>query len=272
MISDKTSFYLQLQKDAEEIVEKAATLLVSKEHSFSIVTQKDDVDIATSADIEAEKLIIDAIHLKYPDHGIDSEERGKMPGKSSYVWVIDPLDGTKEYARGVGEYNCLLAVEENERLVVGVTRRIGLNTLYSCSNGNGAFRDGKPIKVSANDNLSTSIIGFHIPNKKKSKNDIRQNLNILEKLICTVYRVRPGWDTAKQFGWVAQGTLDAHIVPSHIIKWCDVASTILLVEEAGGKVTNFHGNPVKGSDYNDGIIASNGKLHEQLLSIINKSK
>jgi myo-inositol-1(or 4)-monophosphatase len=234
----------------------------------TLAVQKDEMDESTSADLAAEKCIIDHIKKKYPTHGIYSEEIGEIKGSESYRWVIDPLDQTKEYIRGLTEYNCLIAVEYEEKVISGVTLQHGIDTLYTGSKGNGVTCNGKPIHVSAQTNFSDAFIGFNLPNKKLDVKEIKDDLSILSTLIRSVYRVRPFWDQAKVMGWVARGILDGNIAPPHVFKWHDMASSIILIEEAGGKVTDWHGNPVTEKTNGNGVVASNGTFHDELLYLV----
>ena len=267
-----SSIYLELQHHAERIVEEAVKILISHEHSFTITTQKDNVDVATNADTEVEQYIKSAVHKLYPDHGFLGEEFGEENINNEYIWIIDPLDNTKEYVRGIGEYNCLIAIEHNKKIVVGVTRRMGHNVRYACSFGNGSFCDDKQIHVSSTQTLATSFIGTNIPNNKSHSPEVtHQYMNLIEKLINSSYRLRPSFDDARTLSWVAQGGLDGCILLPHTSKWVDVASGILLVEEAGGKVTDWEGNSLKNHDLSKGIIVSNGLLHEQLQNIVKET-
>jgi len=265
-------YFLQLQQDAEKIASGAMKILASMQGKETLEVQKDEVDESTSADIKAEHYIIKEIRKKYPDHIIYSEEMGLLIGKEPFRWVIDPLDQTKEYVRGISEYNTLIAIEHKVDVVVGITLQHGNDNLYVGSKYNGSYLNGKRIHVSGQSNISNSFIGFNLPNRKMEKNDIRIANNILPSLIDTVYRVRPFWDQAKVMGWVARGVLDGNIAPPHVFKWHDIASSIILVEEAGGIVTDSDGNKVTEKTCQNGVIASNGKIHNKLLTIINKSK
>ena len=266
-----TSFYRQLQKNAETIVEEAIKILVSKEHSFTIATQKDEVDVATSADLAVEQFIKTEVHNLYPDHGFLGEEFGEENGNNEYVWVIDPLDNTKEYVRGVGEYNCLVAIEQNQKLIVGITRRMGHEVHYTCSLGTGAYANGKRIHVSSTTALDIAFIGTNTPNRKKhAVKDIHQYMTLFESCINRVYRLRSDFDDARTLGLVAQGALDACILLPNTDKWVDVASGILLVEEAGGRVSDWQGRPIVHHDLSSGVLVTNGILHDQLLTIIQK--
>ena len=264
-------FYKQLQEDAERIVEKAAQLLILNESSFTTVNQKDEGDMATTADLAAEKFIIEEIKKKYPNHSIISEEAGELPGKEPYTWIIDPLDGTKEYAKHLSEYNCLLAVEEHDRIVAGVTKRNGINELYAASLSYGATLNGNPIHVSSTNTLDLSYVSTHIPTKKFSKEDIAKDFSILLALVTQCYRARVNYDEAKAFAWVARGVLDAHMCIPNGAKYHDIASGLLLVTESGGKVTDWEGQNIKNRDMSKGILASNGIIHGQVRELIQKA-
>lgn len=262
---------LEFQKDCETIVRETGRLLSSYENKFKVVQLKDAIDVATTADIEAEKLAISYIQSKYPNHRIHSEEAGDLKGESEFVWYIDPLDGTKEYVRGVREYNSIVAVEEKDSLIAGAIMRNGINELYACSKGNGSYKNGVPVHVSHTNDMSTAFVGMHFPINSSVKDCVEKSLHIAEHLIYKSYRIRPGWDEAKLLGYVAQGTIDAHVMPSCIKNaWHDIASGLLLVMEAGGKVTDWNGNTIKNHDLSHGILASNGMLHKELLELINR--
>ncbi len=267
----KRTRYQVLLKEALYIADKAATLLKEYQKKVRTISFKDKVDLVTSADLASEKLIINLIHQKYPTHGIYSEE-AKDVYKGEYSWIIDPLDQTKEYSRGLSEYNCLIAIEHKRQLKVGVIKRVGINEVYSCASEFGAFLNGQKISVSNTTALDKSFIGIHLPTSTTPISQIDSMLRLTRNLIMSTYRLRPGWDDAKILGWVAQGVLEAHIITSGIKNgWYDLASGILLVEEAGGVVTNLQGEPIKNRDLSRGIVASNGKIHEELLSLIRDS-
>lgn len=264
--------YLQLQNDALTIAKKAMDILVPMQGKETTAVQKDEGDLSTSADLASEAYIIDAIKALYPNHAIYSEERGDIPGTDPYRWVIDPLDGTKEFVRGLEEYNCLIAIEHHGQPVVGVTIQHGLNNTYVASKGNGAFLNTKPLHVSLEKPLATMFVGFNLPNRKLAPEAIENDLSLLNTLIHTVYRVRPCWDQAKAMAWVARGALDANVTPGHVFKWHDLASSIPIVQEAGGIITDWHGNPVTENTITHGVIASHSrKTHDQFLALIHKS-
>lgn len=262
--------YTDLYKDAAFIAQKAGVLLKQMQATATVAVQKDEVDIATTADLAAEKLIVDFIHKEYPDHGVYSEEMGNSTGPSAFSWVIDPLDGTKEYAKHLPDYGCLIAVEENGDLVACASYIEGGYGLYGTWLGGGAYLNDNPIHVSATSDSAKSTISFHIPIKSTAPAEKDKDMKVLRAFLDTIYRVRGFFFDAKTLGWVADGRIDAHVIPANVPQWYDAASALLLVEEAGGKVTNWHGNPIKNRDLTHGVVASNGKIHEQILNIIRK--
>lgn len=264
------TIFLQIRNDSEYLVREASKILAKYQKEFSVVQMKDTVDLATTADIASEKFITDFIRNKYPEHEIYSEEAGQMGKTGDFLWIIDPLDGTKEFVRGLGEYNCLIAIEYKDQLSVCAMYRNGVNELYSAMSHYGASGNNQTIRVSGQTDLSHAFIGFHVPNFSRAENEIDLELKVLGKFVRTCYRVRPGWDDAHYSAWVARGVLDAHVVSANVNKWYDIASGILLVEEAGGKVTDWEGNPIKNHNLDHGIVLSNGIIHETLIELINK--
>lgn len=263
--------YKTFQKDSEFIAKKAGALLKNLQATATVAVQKDEVDIATNADLAAEKLIISFIKKKYPTHGIYSEEMGNKTGTSDYSWIIDPLDGTKEYAKKLPDYGCLIAVEEKGKLVACASYIEGGYGLYDASLGGGAFLNDVPIHVSQTADATLSTISFHIPIKSMPPKELDKDMKVLRALLGKIYRVRGFFFDAKILGWCADGRIDAHIIPPNVPQWYDVASALLLVDEAGGKVTDWNGNPIKNRDLSHGIIATNGKIHKELLTIINEA-
>jgi myo-inositol-1(or 4)-monophosphatase len=269
---DTKTFYQQLQKDAEDIARKALAILESMQGKETVAVQKDEEDLSTSADLAAEKCIVDFIKNAYPTHGIYSEELGEIKGSEPYRWVIDPLDQTKEYFRGLSEYNCLIGIEYNGEPVVGVTLQHGINMYYTGSKGNGAFMNGLPIHVSDSSVIENMFIGFNLPHRKLETGAIDRDLSLLGALVHTVYRVRPFWDQSKAMAWVARGVLDANVVPADVFKWHDMASSVITVQEAGGVITDWLGNAVTEKTVKNGVLASNSqKTHTQLLALIQKA-
>ncbi len=255
-------------KRSSELAVEASQLLRDMQGTQKLVKQKDTVDLSTSADTAAESLIIKGISASFPDHAIFSEEVGRSDARSDYLWIIDPLDGTKEYSKGSDDFNVLIALEYQGELIVGVYYRNINGCLYQVSKNQGAFRDNVKLEVSTNSDISKSIIGFRLPKGQNGPGVVKERLHILERLINAFYRVRCPSDDAHSLAMVAAGLLDAHIIHEGICDWYDIAPALLLVTESGGQVTDFYGNTVQTGDFSKGIVASNGSIHEKLLELI----
>ncbi len=261
---------------AKKIAFQAGAILEQHRHSFVIQKTKDELhlDIATSADYAAEKAYIEAIHLAFPTHGILAEESGvSLPG-SDFVWIIDPLDGTKEYTKNTPYYYTLLSLEYKGQPVCAVGYQPAINRIFFGSIKSAAYVDGDKMSVSKESYLNKSFINISIPNGKMPKDESSTYFQTIQDLLYLTYRLRNTmWDVEALFN-VATGMSDAYILPSSKTiggpKWWDISPGLQLVEMAGGTITDFAGNPLRSRDSSNGILASNGLIHEQLLEIIHK--
>lgn len=259
-----------MQKVAESIALGAGKILLNYRGKAQITrSKKDALDIVTEADEASEKYILSELKRVFSTHGFLSEEIGERKFKSPYRWVIDPLDGTKDFARGLPLFFVNIALEYSGNLIVGIVYVPILSELYSCSKGNGAFLSGTKIHISSQDNIGRSMIMVHPPRfniGSKLFNQAWKRIRILSK---QAYRLHSWPNDIWSLCWVALGAREAFYDPLDYSKWWDIAPGILLVEEAGGKVTTSKGNPVTEESYKkEGLLASNGKIHDQLLKII----
>lgn len=269
----KNSLIKEFQLFAEHTVKKAGDIVKSLKESYSVKKIKDELllDIATSADYASETYIIDQIKKKYPHHSILTEETPDLLQKSDFEWIIDPLDGTKEFIRHIPYYYVLLALEYKGKLLCGVGYQPELNRLFSSSNSNTPLVNGKEVNLSKEDDLSKSFIYLSLPKTKMPKEELERYTDVIKQLTRKTYRLRnTAWDVEALFN-VAIGASEGFITPTSAKspgpKWWDIAPGMLMVESAGGKVTDFHGNPIRKHDISHGIIASNGKVHEALLNL-----
>jgi myo-inositol-1(or 4)-monophosphatase len=220
-------------------------------------------NLVTEADHAAEKAIMDLIRSRYPDHHILSEEAGDMIQDSHYKWIIDPIDGTVNFAHGI-PLNCVsIAVEHGGEIILGAVLNPHMNELFVAEKGKGATLNDKPIRVSEETEAIKAclVTGFpytyiNMPNGP---------LEIFERFIRKGVPVRRLGSAAIDLCWVAAGRFDGFY--EHKLEAWDSAAGYLIVEEAGGKVTDFAGN--KFSPYQHRIVASNGKIHDELLRVIN---
>jgi myo-inositol-1(or 4)-monophosphatase len=250
---------IQISKEAGEIVRDGFN------KSLKVEYKSNESDLVTNIDKASEKLISDFIKKKYPSHGILAEEGGSIKNGSEYVWVIDPLDGTVNFAHGLPIFSISIGLQKNGKTVAGVVYDIGMNVLYSAEAGGGAYADGEILKVSVNSNLRHSLLVTGFPY------NIRENpYNALEKFVALIKAsrgMRRLGSAAIDFCYVARGVFDG-FWEVFLNPW-DICAGKLIVEEAGGLVTNFDGEHINIDSKQ--ILASNGKIHKDLIEILQKT-
>lgn len=256
---------------AEEVAQRAGKLLLEYSSKIKILEWKDRQDVATNADLESEKLIIEAIEKEYPDHNIDSEERGRIDKKSSYTWIIDPLDGTKEYVRGIPIYNVSLTLLYNGESVLAVVYGPIVNQLFSAIENNGAFLNRKAIKVSSQTELVNSFIYCYLPRfKGEDENEFDRVWQKFARLSKRIYRLRGISDLNLSCSWVAMGVYEAFINLFNPPALRDIAPGLFIARQAGAQVSDLNGKPVT-QDFKNGLVVSNGRIHKSLLEVLNES-
>jgi len=229
------------------------------------ISHKPDAGLVTVADKEAEEEIIKIIHSKFPDHQIYAEESGEQKTESNVRWIIDPLDGTTNYAHGTPLYCVSIGVEVDGELVVGVIDAPMLNEQYVGVKGEGATLNGEKIKVSEISSINDGLLatGFSY---KKNERIIGEELRRLGEVLRSCRAVRRLGAAALDMAYVAAGRYDG-FWEVDLSPW-DVAGGAVIIREAGGKLTNFSGGPF--DPFEKQVLASNNKIHDQLQSILNK--
>ncbi|KAA3660530.1 MAG: inositol monophosphatase [Calditrichaeota bacterium] len=224
------------------------------------VNEKADFDFVTEVDRRAERAIIDYILDKYPGHKILGEEGGDFEGKEPYQWIIDPLDGTTNYLHGVRAFSVSIAVMLNNDPVVGVVHDPMRPETFTAIKNGGAFYNGSRIVVSNNTNLGHSLLATGFP--FRCKDQIDPYLESFKRFFHQVRGIRRMGSAALDLAYVAAGRfegfweLDLH-------KW-DIAAGILLINEAGGKVTGFR--PDENFWQTGNIVATNRHIHDFMLN------
>lgn len=223
------------------------------------VVVKSDKSFQTQADTRSEEKIISIIKDNFPDHTIKGEESGISNEGSKYVWVVDPLDGTTNFVTGIPFFSVSIALAEVEKVRVGVVYDPVHDELYSAEAGKEVRLNNSPIKVSGTSDLSASMIGHTRPSAMK-----KSFAGLFSKVEVQTRTPKILGSTALQLCYVASGKLDASFTFSPR-PW-DFAAGALIVEEAGGKVTDYEGKPWSLDSKN--ILASNGRIHQGLLDIL----
>lgn len=230
---------------------------------FKISNKEGVNNLVTEADHAAEKAIFDVIQSEYPGHFILSEETGEIIMDSTYKWIIDPIDGTVNFANGIPICCVSIGVEKDGQMVLGAVYNPFLNELFFAQHGFGATLNNKKIQVSEKTEVlhSCMVTGFPYTYLDTPNGP----LQVFEKLIRKGVPVRRLGSAAIDLCWVAAGRFDGFY--EHKLQAWDSAAGFLIVEEAGGKVTDFTGT--RYSPYQPHIIATNGKIHDELVAIVN---
>jgi len=241
----------------------AAQLLHYFNRSFTISHKEGINNLVTEADHASEKAIIDVIKRVYPDHFILSEETGEIPTHSNVKWIIDPIDGTVNYANGIPICCVSVGVEKDGEMILGAVYNPFMKEFFFAEKGAGAFLNEKKITVSTERAVINSCLVTGFP--YQYLNTPNGPLPIFEKLIKKGIPVRRLGSAAIDLCWVAAGRFDGFY--EHNLNAWDTAAGFLMVKEAGGMVTDYSGGEF--SPYQPHLLATNGLIHSELLSIVN---
>ncbi len=243
------------------IAARAGSLLLSRFEKLGIsdISFKGKRNLVTSADRESEEFIVGAIRGAFPDHSILAEEQTRQKRSSAYEWIIDPLDGTVNYAHGHPFFCVSIALAEEGEIILGVVHVPVLGETYHAEAGKGAHLGSRRLSVSSSSDLINSLLatGFAYVREETAAN----NLGNFNRLNLKARGVRRYGSAAIDLAYVAAGKLDG-FWELYLAPW-DVAAGSLLVTEAGGKVADLSGG--KDYIYGQNIIASNGKIHNLIM-------
>lgn len=252
--------YLEFAKDIAKYAGKIMIKYFNEENGSSY---KGDKTIVTLADTEINSYLIKKVKEKYPTHSVDGEE--EQFGKSNYVWVCDPVDGTAMYARHIPVAVFSLALVVNGVSQVGVVYDPFTDSLYYAIKGKGAYKNNK--KISVNDYTLEDIrTCCHCDMWSKVKYNVCEVFNQLSKIT----RLNDIGSIARASCLVATGDYTLTIFTGTEHKHCDIAAVKVIVEEAGGKVTDLFGNEQRYDQSIKGAIISNGIVHNQVVEIVKK--
>lgn len=248
---------------AIETARDAGHILLEKFGRKINVSKKGDINLVTEADLASEALIIERIKSYYPKHSILAEESGEavLSSGQTWKWIVDPLDGTTNYAHGYPCFAVTIALEHQGEIVIGVTFDPTRDEMFSAEKGRGANLNGRPIRVSETDHLSESLVVTGFPYNFKGKADFAAHLN---KFLTAARGVRRDGSAAIDMAYVACGRFDG-FWEEGLNPW-DIAAGRLLIEEAGGRVTDYKDLPL--NIYTPPICASNGLIHHEMLKVL----
>ena len=240
------------------IAREAGALLMHYFHQHLKIEYKGDADLVTAADRAAEVLIRDRIREQWPTHDVLGEEQGLNDQGSEYRWYVDPLDGTTNFAHGYPVFCVSIAVEQQGQRIAAVIYDPTRDELFSAEAGRGAQLNGEAIHVSKVAALKESLLGTGFPSHKRHKNP---NIYFYHQITLHTHGVRRAGSAALDLCNVACGRYDG-FWEFNLNPW-DTAAGVLMVEEAGGKVTRFDGSPFELNSRE--TVASNGLIHEAVL-------
>lgn len=219
---------------------------------------KNAYDVLTEGDLFSEKIILNTIQKKFPDHQILSEEVGLVNDKHDFLWVIDPLDGSINFSRKIEDFCISIGLVYKNKRILGVIYHPFHDIIYVAEKGKGSYKNGKRIYVSKEKKLIDCLISTDWSSKMDSR---KSNLKLLSSFCFDVKNVKILGSGALQLANIAEGKIDLYFLSSS--HYWDHAAGAILIEEAGGKVSDFSGK--KFDEYSENIMASNKTIHPQAL-------
>ncbi|MBN1933276.1 MAG: inositol monophosphatase [Anaerolineae bacterium] len=228
------------------------------------VEYKGDVDLVTDYDRKAESIITDALQTEFPGHHIYAEEQGDVGLASSpYTWLVDPLDGTTNFAHGFPVFAVSIGLTHRGERLIGVIYDPIRDELFTAGAGSGAHLNGNSIQVSQVESLDHALLSTGFAYNRASAAD--RNLPYLDQFLRHSQGIRRAGAAALDLAYIACGRLDGHWEMC-LHPW-DVAAGILIITQAGGRVTDFSGGH-KFDHTGREIVASNGQIHNAMLAIL----
>ena len=222
------------------------------------------INLVTDVDKKSEALIVGTLKKRFPTHQILAEEGLGAKSRSAYKWIIDPLDGTTNYTHGFPFFCISIGLEVDGKMALGVVYAPMLRELFVGIRGKGATLNGKRIHVSKEQDLSRSLLATGFPYDIRVTK--RNNLDYFTKFAKTAQAIRRAGSAALDLSYLACGRFDG-FWELRLAPW-DMAAATLIVEESGGKVTNLEGKKL--NLYGDDVVASNGKIHQEMVKILKK--
>ena len=246
-----------------DLVYQAGALLRANLEHERQVDEKSRANIVTDADQASERLIIAAIHARFPDHSIVSEEGNGVEGTTAMTWLVDPLDGTTNYAHAFPTFAVSIGLLDSEGPLLGVVYDPLRNEVFAAERGSGARCNGRRINVSTTAHLDAALLSTGFPYDRFTRAD--NNLREFGHMLLAAQDVRRTGSAALDLAAIAAGRSDGHW-EIELSPW-DTAAGAILVTEAGGTLSGWHGEPWNVWDKR--LVASNGHIHPALLATLN---
>ena len=257
---------MEIRTVAIDLARRSGRLLKENLGHAGRIEFKGEVDIVTEMDRKAEALIVEELKRRFPDHGILTEESREKTTSSGCRWIIDPLDGTTNYAHGFPVFCVSIAFEHNGDVVFGTVYDPVLDELFVAEKGKGAFMNDTRLRVSVVSTLDKSLLATGFPYDLRTSKE--NNLDHFANFALRAQAIRRAGSAALDLCYVGCGRFDG-FWEIKLHPW-DVAVGALVVEEAGGRITDFEGRPF--SIYSSECVASNGIIHDEMLQVLKKGQ
>jgi myo-inositol-1(or 4)-monophosphatase len=251
---------MEYLETAVEIAREAGALLANYFERHIPFQIKGEFDLVTEADRASERLVVEKLRSYFPAHSVVAEEGGGHEGSSDYRWYVDPLDGTTNFAHGFPMFNVTLALERAGQVIAGLIYDPLRQELFTAEHGGGAYLNNRRIRVSSARTLTDALGSTGFPSRKRSHN---VNIHFYYQLAMASHGVRRTGSAALDLAYVACGRLD--FFWEFGLKPWDQAAGTLLVEEAGGKISDMSGQP-HSVTASDNLLADNALLHDEVLT------
>jgi len=252
----------ELSDFSRHLARKAGKLLADRFTRQNPVYYKGTIDLVTEADRMSEEMILSEIGRRFPDHGVLSEESKEKNGRTAMRWIVDPLDGTTNYAHGFPFFCVSIALEKDGMVILGVVYDPLRDDLFEASLGGGSRLNGKKLRVSSVDDLSRGLLATGFPYDIRKSPD--NNLNFFNVMAKKAQAIRRAGAAALDLAYLAAGRFDGFWELK--LKPWDTAAGSLLVTEAGGVLSDMKGE--KWKLFSPGLVASNGLIHEQMMKVL----
>lgn len=226
------------------------------------VEHKGELDLVTEVDRACEAAILERLRRSFPDHDVVAEESAPSRRGSDYVWYVDPLDGTTNYAHNYPFFCTSIGLTHRGVMIAAAVYDPVADELFTAARGRGASMNGSPLRVSASKDLTRSVFLTGFP--YDLRDDVSHTLRLFERFLHHARALRRDGAAALDLAYLAAGRIDGYF--EERLKPWDVVAGSLLVEEAGGRVSRFDGSPIgTGADE---VVASNGVLHEAMIGVL----
>jgi myo-inositol-1(or 4)-monophosphatase len=247
------------KKFVTNLAKKAGKIAMQGFHKKKKLSYKTGYEVVTQYDHKVEKMLVKEIRKKYPDHNILGEEFEYEKTDSKYTWVIDPIDGTANYARGIPIFSVSICLLEKNEPILNVTYDPTRDHMYYAKKGKGAFLNNKRLKVSTTDKTKDTIVSISSTSFKP------KDLKMITKIKKNKIGIRIFYSTALSLCYVSHGIIDARIKTT--VGKYDVAGGALMIREAGGIVTDFKGRRWS-IDKHEQMLACNKRMYKKILSMV----